>query len=51
MVMIICSWAFLQFLAATASREIFELELTADEKAALEKSAESVRSVIAIVNG
>jgi malate dehydrogenase len=30
---------------------IFELELTADEKAALEKSAVSVRNVIAIVNG
>lgn len=30
---------------------IFELELTADEKAALEKSADSVRNVIAIVNG
>ena len=31
--------------------KIFELELTAEEKAALEKSAESVRNVIAIVNG
>ena len=31
--------------------KIFELELTADEKAALEKSARSVRNVIAIVNG
>ena len=31
--------------------KIFELELTAEEKAALDKSAESVRNVIAIVNG
>lgn len=30
--------------------KIFELELTSDEKAALEKSADSVRSVIQIVN-
>ncbi|MCQ6558545.1 malate dehydrogenase [Paenibacillus mendelii] len=30
---------------------VFELELTADEKAALEKSADSVRNVIAVVNG
>lgn len=31
--------------------KVFELELTADEKAALDKSAVSVRNVIAIVNG
>ncbi|UVI31901.1 malate dehydrogenase [Paenibacillus spongiae] len=31
--------------------KVFELELTADEKAALEKSADSVRNVIAVVNG
>lgn len=31
--------------------KVFELELTADEKAALEKSAVSVRNVIAVVNG
>ncbi|RAP75511.1 malate dehydrogenase [Paenibacillus montanisoli] len=31
--------------------KVFELELTEDEKAALEKSANSVRNVIAIVNG
>ncbi|MFD0716480.1 malate dehydrogenase [Paenibacillus sp. GCM10027626] len=31
--------------------KIFELELTADEKAALDKSAQSVRNVIAVVNG
>jgi malate dehydrogenase len=30
--------------------KIFELELTADEKAALDKSAESVRNVIAVVS-
>ncbi|MDR0266868.1 malate dehydrogenase [Paenibacillus sp.] len=30
--------------------KIFELELTADEKAALDKSADSVRNVISIVN-
>ncbi|OWA34602.1 malate dehydrogenase [Saccharibacillus sp. O16] len=30
--------------------QIFELELTADEQAALDKSAESVRSVIAVVS-
>ncbi|SDX19436.1 malate dehydrogenase [Paenibacillus sp. CF384] len=31
--------------------KVFELELTEDEKAALEKSANSVRNVIAVVNG
>ncbi|NBD26071.1 malate dehydrogenase [Paenibacillus glycinis] len=31
--------------------KVFELELTEDEKAALEKSASSVRNVIAVVNG
>lgn len=31
--------------------KIFELELTADEKAALEKSADSVRNVIQVVTG
>ncbi|WP_219836021.1 malate dehydrogenase [Paenibacillus sp. R14(2021)] len=31
--------------------KVFELELTDDEKAALEKSANSVRGVIAVVNG
>ncbi|MBM7565428.1 malate dehydrogenase [Paenibacillus sacheonensis] len=31
--------------------KVFELELTEDEKAALEKSANSVRSVIAVVTG
>lgn len=30
--------------------KVFELELTAEEKAALDKSADSVRSVIAVVN-
>ncbi|MOA17624.1 malate dehydrogenase [compost metagenome] len=30
---------------------VFELELTAEEKAALDKSADSVRSVISIVQG
>ncbi|MNI67999.1 malate dehydrogenase [compost metagenome] len=30
---------------------VFELELTADEKAALDKSADSVRNVISIVQG
>ncbi|HEU4962310.1 MAG TPA: malate dehydrogenase [Bacilli bacterium] len=31
--------------------KVFELELTADEKAALDKSADSVRNVIAVVQG
>ncbi|QHT60134.1 malate dehydrogenase [Paenibacillus lycopersici] len=31
--------------------KVFELDLTDDEKAALDKSADSVRSVIAVVNG
>ncbi|MNJ59113.1 malate dehydrogenase [compost metagenome] len=31
--------------------KIFELELTAEEKAALDKSADSVRNVIAVVQG
>jgi len=31
--------------------KVFELELTAEEKAALDKSADSVRNVIAVVNG
>ncbi|MMZ66426.1 malate dehydrogenase [compost metagenome] len=30
--------------------KVFELELTEDEKAALDKSAEAVRNVISVVN-
>lgn len=38
-------------LGGSGIEKIFELELTADEKAALDKSADSVRSVIAVVKG
>lgn len=38
-------------LGADGIEKIYELELTDDEKAALDKSANSVRNVIAIVNG
>lgn len=37
-------------LGANGIERIFELELTGDEKAALDKSAESVRAVTAVVN-
>lgn len=37
-------------LGANGIEKIFELELTAEEKAALDKSAESVRSVTAILS-
>jgi len=37
-------------LGASGIEKIFELELTADEKAALDKSADSVRAVTAVVN-
>ncbi|WP_460318641.1 malate dehydrogenase [Paenibacillus sp. YSY-4.3] len=38
-------------LGGNGIERIFELELTADEKAALDKSADSVRSVIKVVQG
>lgn len=38
-------------LGGSGIEKIFELDLTAEEKAALEKSADSVRSVIAVVKG
>lgn len=37
-------------LGANGIEKIFELELTAEEKAALDKSAESVRNVTAILS-
>jgi malate dehydrogenase len=37
-------------LGASGIEKVYELELTEDEKAALEKSAQSVRNVIAVVN-
>ncbi|MNW11710.1 malate dehydrogenase [compost metagenome] len=38
-------------LGGNGIEKIFELELTADEKAALDKSADSVRNVIKVVQG
>ncbi len=38
-------------LGGNGIEKIFELELTADEKAALDKSAESVRNVIKVITG
>ncbi|NRG47551.1 malate dehydrogenase, partial [Bacillus sp. CRN 9] len=36
-------------LGANGIEKVIELELTADEKAALDKSAEAVRSVMAVL--
>lgn len=41
----------LTILGGDGIEKVIELELTAEEKAAMDKSAESVRNVIAIVNG
>ncbi|PYI56996.1 malate dehydrogenase [Paenibacillus flagellatus] len=41
----------LTILGGDGIEKVIELELTADEKAAMDKSAESVRNVIAVVNG
>ncbi|MNJ59015.1 malate dehydrogenase [compost metagenome] len=38
-------------LGGNGIEKVFELELTAEEKAALDKSADSVRNVIAVVQG
>ena len=51
MAMTICSWAYLTVLGANGIEKILDIELTAEEKTALDKTANSVRNVIKVVTG